>query len=169
MGIKAAGNWYMHPDLREEQWYQEEREIKKWTGLGEQQRCCHGQVLRGCRATESWAVGYISVLHHLEDVNKHTPSLMLIITLSDSAMYIHVRLRGKKKTKTKPPKPRNLTNASKEDWNEWKTSEAVQVQSLVNQPIHFSLACESGWTQTTKKRGNKGGVDIEKDLFETWH
>lgn len=60
-------------------------------------------------------------------------------------------------------------NASKEDWNEWKMSEVVQVQSLVNQPIHFSLASESGWTQTTKKRGNKGGVDIEKDLSETWH
>lgn len=43
----------MHPDLREEQWYQEECEIKKWTGLGDQQRCCHGQALRGCRATES--------------------------------------------------------------------------------------------------------------------
>lgn len=25
-------------------------------------------------------------------MNKHTPSLMLIIALSDSAMYIHVRL-----------------------------------------------------------------------------
>lgn len=48
-------------------------------------------------------------------------------------------------------------------------SEVVQVQSVVNQPIHFALASESGWTQTTKKRGNKGGVDIEKDLSETWH
>jgi len=48
-------------------------------------------------------------------------------------------------------------------------SEAVQVRSLVNQPIHISLAYESGWTQTTKKRGNKGGVDIEKGLSGTWH
>lgn len=46
-------------------------------------------------------------------------------------------------------------------------SEAVQMQSVVNQVIHFSLTSESG--QTTKKRGNKGGVDIEKDLSETWH
>lgn len=29
-------------------------------------------------------------------------------------------------------KSKNVTNASKEDWNEWKMSEAVQVQSLVN-------------------------------------
>lgn len=60
-------------------------------------------------------------------------------------------------------------NASKEDWNERKISEAVEVQTLVKQPIHFSSASESGWTQTTKKRGNKGGVGIEKDLSETWH
>lgn len=60
-------------------------------------------------------------------------------------------------------------NASKEDWNERKISEAVEVQTLVKQPIHFSLASESGWTQPTKKRGNKGGVGIEKDLSETWH
>lgn len=44
-------------------------------------------------AAESWAEGYLFVWHHLEDVNKHTP-LMLIITLSDSAVYVHVRLWG---------------------------------------------------------------------------
>lgn len=35
-------------------------------------------------------------------------------------------------------------NASKKDWNERKMSEAVQVQSLVNQLIQFSLTSESG-------------------------
>lgn len=96
MGIKAVGNRDVHPDLRQKQWYQEEHEIKKWTDLKEQERYCCGQSLSGCRSTESRAVGYISVLHHPEDVIKHTPTLTLIIVLSDSAMYIHVRLWKKK-------------------------------------------------------------------------
>lgn len=136
VGIKAVGKWDVHPDLRETQWCKEEHEIKKWIELREQKRCCHGQSLSGCRITESWAEGCIFVWHHLEDMNKHTP-LMPIIALSDSAMYLYLRLWGKK-TKNK-----TIINASKEDWNQWKMSEAVQVQSLVSQPIHFSLTSES--------------------------
>jgi len=50
VGIKATGNWDVHPDLEEEPWYQEEHKIKKWTELGELEMCCLGQ-LGSLRAT----------------------------------------------------------------------------------------------------------------------
>lgn len=49
----------------------------------------------------------------------------------------------------------NIINASKEDWNEWKMSEAIQVQSLVSQPIHFSLTLSLGRPKPQRKEETK--------------
>lgn len=46
-------------------------------------------------------------------------------------------------------------NASKENWNEWKMSEAVQVQSLVNQPIHFLWLLSLGGPKPQRKEETK--------------